>query len=641
MVEIQIPGLREWDLILLKRYNPVCHSPPRVCSMCGLGPCELSPGRGKCGMTQAAQAARWNLFMVLQGASAHMWTARKLLQRAIGKLGKDYRIELGDQIEINAPITSITSDIQPNLLSDLEDVLSWIEGELVRLFSCLNFGGESDPNELRSRSLHAGMLDLTAIEIADISQILLYCLPRGDPDTPLVRFGVQDINPENPRILLIGHDASVGIGITEFIQDKDLEVCGLCCMAHDVVRHTSRIKVVGNLSSQLEFISKGFADVVVIDEQCIRADLLFHLSKTGSAVIATSYNCAYGLPDLTHEPEEVILQRIVSGQILGGLILDLPKAAKVAVRLAPKIRQRRGLKCMFLPEGSAWLRVGRGPIRDTEIKDVAPGIIQGQIPGIIVFAGCPGSEEDRKEVAWMAEELIKLGYIVLSFGCSAMDLAYTDIFRRYGSNFDRGNLANLGSCVSASHAIGSAIKIAAILSHRRLKGNFVEIADYILNRVGICIVGWGAHTPKALAIFTGSNRLGIPVVLGKRGYGYGHQLLKGTSLGFVFDKRWRQMCWVGYLPEKLLCVSGSAKEALLEVIRLCMRPNDTPSGRKVKLRNYITASERLYGRPPQNVGLLVRSNYDIPEEYRDLVKEFQPSWVPDPTLLAHNLIMQG
>jgi acetyl-CoA decarbonylase/synthase complex subunit alpha len=75
------------------------------------------------------------------------------------------------------------------------------------------------------------------------------------------------------------------------MRKKDLmgkiEVVGICCTAHDLTRYEPRAKIVGPISWQLKYIRSGLADVIVVDEQCIRADTLEEAQKVHTPVIAT------------------------------------------------------------------------------------------------------------------------------------------------------------------------------------------------------------------------------------------------------------------------------------------------------------------------------------------------------------------
>ena len=53
-------------------------------------------------------------------------------------------------------------------------------------------------------------------------------------------------------------------------------------------RYNDRAKIVGPISWQLRFIRSGIPDLIVVDEQCIRTDVLQEAKAIGVPVIATS-----------------------------------------------------------------------------------------------------------------------------------------------------------------------------------------------------------------------------------------------------------------------------------------------------------------------------------------------------------------
>ena len=70
-----------------------------------------------------------------------------------------------------------------------------------------------------------------------------------------------------------------------------------------------------------------------------------------------------------------------------------------------------------------YMRTGRGPIQDVEIRKVGAPIVFGDIPGVIALAGCSNYANGEIEVHAIAEEFLKRGYIVLAAGCAAMDIS--------------------------------------------------------------------------------------------------------------------------------------------------------------------------------------------------------------------------
>ncbi len=126
-----------------------------------------------------------------------------------------------------------------------------------------------------------------------------------------------------------------------------LEVVGLCCTAIDNTRYYEQGKIVGPISWQLRFIRGGFADVVVLDEQCVRTDASLEAARVKAPVIAASEkNCA-GFKNRTNDPAEEIISDLVSGKVPGVLILDAEKVGEVAVKVAQRIAPiRKKFSCL-------------------------------------------------------------------------------------------------------------------------------------------------------------------------------------------------------------------------------------------------------------------------------------------------------
>lgn len=733
-----VTDLRNWDLRLLKRYKPLYAPFSDVCDFCTYGKCDLTKGkRGACGIDLRTQTSRRALLTAVIGASTHAGHARHLVSHLIEKYGRDHPIDLGNLIDVEAPIIRTVCGIRPRVLEDLEIALDYVEEQITHLLAATATGQEGDHLDFESKILHAGMIDSVAMEAADLAQISAYGFPRGDPEAPLAEIGFGTVDIKKPVIMCVGHNVAPGHEIMGYLKRNDLEkrveVCGLCCTAHDLTRHSDHAKIVGPISQQLRFIRSGVADVMVLDEQCIRTDSLIEARRVKAPVIATSDKMCLGLPDRTADPTDEIVEDLMSGRMPGVLILDPDKigevAPQVAIQVAPKrkkfkvipskaelismakrcnlcgrCREACGIdlaideathaagrgdlaplanlyeycvgcaRCEYacplnlpllsmmekaaekrLKEERYRIRVGRGPILDTEIREVGAPIVLGEIPGVIAFAGCANYPHGGREVAEMCEEFIKRKYIVVSSGCSAMSIALCrngegkTLYEAYPGAFDASCLANTGSCVSNAHIIGSAIKIAAIFARRNLRSNYEEIADYITNRVGAAGIIWGTMSQKAFAIAAGACRLGIPIILGPQGWKYGRLLLgrkENKKDWYAYDARTGKEMYIGPAPEHLYYAAESKEEAMVMATKLCMRPNDTTKGRAIKITNYVDLHKRFYGTLPDDLHTLVRTKADVPITMKDeILKALKESkWkegrIIDPTLL-HRLVRKG
>jgi len=294
----------------------------------------------------AGQQSRIVLLACCIGAATHIGHARHLVEHLIEKFGRRYPIDVGGiNIEVEAPITRLVCGIRPKTLGDLEDVLDYLENQLTHLLSATHTGQESSNIDFESKVFHAGMIDHVGLEVADIAQIAAFGFPKADAEAPLVELGYGTIDSLKPVILCIGHNVVPATEIVDYLKENGLygevEVCGLCCTAHDVTRYNPKAKIVGPISWQLRFIRSGVPDVVILDEQCIRTDALIEAQKIKAPVIVTSEkNCA-GLQNRTRDPIDAIVSDLVSGKVPGVLILDPAKVGEVATRTAVEVAPSR------------------------------------------------------------------------------------------------------------------------------------------------------------------------------------------------------------------------------------------------------------------------------------------------------------
>ena len=722
----EIPDLRNWDMRLLKTYAPWYAPFCDLCCLCTYGKCDLTENRrGACGIDIATQQARLVLLACLMGCSAHAAHAGHILEHLIEKHGADKKIDLGPSIVLEAPNIRTVTGIKPETLGDLKTVIEYVYKEITHLLDSTATGQEGSHLDYESKALHTGMLDHVALEAADIAQIVGFNYPTSVAETPLVDLGWASVDKSKPLILLVGHNPATSTAIIDYIQENDLydkvEVGGICCTANETVRYSDRAKIIGPLSRQLFFIRTGLADVIVTDEQCIRADMTVEASKVGTRVVATLDKAMYGLEDATErDTGEIIKQMVDEGKHFA--ILDTRKAAEVAVKVAMKIAPQRkkewlteeeaielAKKCtdcgmcekvcpnlfsigdgiievakgnfdlireqfnlcigcgkceqecpnkvlifkimQLAASKESWkIRAGRGPIMDTEIRNVGAPITLGTIPGVVALVGC-SNYPDINDIADMVDEFARRKYIVVLSGCAAMvagmkkDAEGKNIYERYSPAFDAGCVVNVGSCVANSHISGAAIKIANIFAALPLRANYEVIADYVLNRVGAVGVAWGAMSQKAAAIGTGVNRLGVPVILGPHSAKYRRLYLsrKGEDDWRVMDARKKQIVDTGEpSPEHLAYVCETKEKAMVMIPKLCIRKNDTPQGRSLKLNHYISLYKKYMGGGlPEDLHLFIRRDPDIPLVYKKEVRAYlqEIGWQPKepvglPTLIG-------
>jgi acetyl-CoA decarbonylase/synthase complex subunit alpha len=722
----EIPDLRPWDMRLLKTYKPWYAPFCDLCCLCTYGKCDLTENRrGACGIDIATQQARIILLACLMGCSAHAAHGGHILEYLIEKHGPDKKIDLGPNIEVEAPHIRTVLGLKPETLGDLKIAIEYVYKEIAQLLDATHTGQEGSCLDYESKALHASMLDHVGMEAADIAQIVGFGYPTCVADTPLVDLGWGSVDRSKPMILVVGHNPATSTAVIDYLRENDLydkiEVGGICCTALETTRYSDRAKIIGPLSRQLFFIRTGIADVIMTDEQCIRTDMPIEADKVDSRVIACLDKVMYGLEDATDwDTEEIVKQMVEEKKHFA--ILDPRRAAEVAAKVAMEIAPQRrkewlteeeakelAKKCsncgmceqvcpnLFnIGDGIAevakgnfdlireqfnlcigcgkceqecprripifkimqvaasketWkCRAGRGAIMDTEIRNVGAPITLGTIPGVVAFVGC-SNYPDIEDIADMVDEFARRKYIVVLTGCAAMvagmkkDEEGKTVYEKYPPDFDGGGVVNVGSCVSNSHITGAAIKIANIFAALPLRANYEVMADYVLNRVGACGVAWGAYSQKAASIGTGCNRLGIPVILGPHSAKYRRLYLsrKEEDDWTVMDARKREIVDSGEpSPEHLAYVCETKEKAMVMIPKLCIRKNDTPQGRAIKLNHYISLYKKYMGGGlPEDLHLFVRRDPDIPLVYKKEVREYlkQIGWQPKeavglPTLIG-------
>ncbi len=340
-----ITTLRGHHLRLLETYKPFYAPFCDLCCRCTFGKCDLSGDKkGACGITLSTQQSREFLMSCCMGVSAHAAHGGHLLDYLIEKFGADHKIDLGPEVLIEMPVMRTLIGLKPETLADLKKSLDYVNDNIVHLVASCHTGQEGGHLDYESKAMHAGLMDMLAMEISDVCQISALDMPRNCKETSLVDIGWKSAERSKPTILCVGHNVSSSKELIDYLQANDLydkvEVGGICCTAIDNTRYSDRAKVIGPLSRQLFYVRSGLADVIVTDEQCIRCDLPGEAKKAESAFIATSDKVSYGLENVTDKGSDEIVRMIVEeGKQV--LLLDPLKIGEVAAKVALEMVKKR------------------------------------------------------------------------------------------------------------------------------------------------------------------------------------------------------------------------------------------------------------------------------------------------------------
>ena len=147
--------IAELDYALLSRYPPLYTNPGGVCTDCGLGPCDLEDGKGKCGLEMEAFQGRLSLRKACRGCMTQMVASRLALDYALKRWPEDTPVSMGDILSISdhAPAISVLSGIHVKTIKDLNRALSYGEGQLARLFQA-GYSGTGTAVDFESMVLH-------------------------------------------------------------------------------------------------------------------------------------------------------------------------------------------------------------------------------------------------------------------------------------------------------------------------------------------------------------------------------------------------------------------------------------------------------------------------------------------------------
>ncbi|MDZ4171935.1 MAG: hypothetical protein U1C19_07185, partial [Methanobacteriaceae archaeon] len=295
-ISLNYPLIREYDFKLLSYFKPFYAPLCDMCCLCTYGKCDLSGNKkGACGINLEKQQSRMVLMACTIGASTHSAHARHLVDDLLEK-NPELELKYDNSIEVLTPIITTLTGITPKNAMDLDRIMTCVEKELTNLMASTHTGQEGDYLEFESKALHAGMIDTLSLEVAELAQINQYDLSKGEADVSMIEIGMGVADRDKPVILCIGHNIAPSSEIIDYAEEMDisddLEICGLCCSALEMGRKSSKSKIIGPISRQLMFIKSGIPDLVVLDEQCIRADIFELCDENNIPIITTSDKCS-------------------------------------------------------------------------------------------------------------------------------------------------------------------------------------------------------------------------------------------------------------------------------------------------------------------------------------------------------------
>ena len=345
--------IAELDYSLLDKYPPLYIHPQGVCADCGLGPCHLKEGQGKCGLEMESFQGRLSLRKACRGCMTQMVASRELLNYALKRWPEGTPISMGDILSISdyAPAISVLSGLYIKNLKDLNKALSYGEAQLAKLFQA-SYSGTGRAIDFESMVLHAGSVLLLVMGVAEMLKISCYGflsaanqaldqLEQFPPAT--LAGGWASIEKGKPVIAFVGDDFLSAWCAIDYAKQNGLteqiEICGIGAAGDDIARFYERCRIVAPMVRAAKAIRNGVFDVVVISPGCLPLDLVSEAARVESKAIWVGHHAVHDLTDSTDEPVDKIVNALAAGE-KAAWIRDVEKAGEVAVKLAQKVKRQ-------------------------------------------------------------------------------------------------------------------------------------------------------------------------------------------------------------------------------------------------------------------------------------------------------------
>ncbi len=614
-------ALRIWDHFLFKRYTPTY-------------------------VVKDRDAHVRTLFnMTVAGTAHYIAVARQRLDYAYSRLGEDFEVKLG--LDIEAPLTRLIIGVKPRVLRDLEETMSYVNKEFSETVASIHSNSEQHYLDYESKMFHLGLLSLLAMEVAELSYM---CLCAGKKTPEYIEWGAGVVDASKPLILVLG-DAPAALDVAEEIEKRNMsgivELAAAGCYAIDMWRITcGKAKIIGTQPDVESIINSGAPDVIIVGEYGAVNGIVEKASSKGAKLLVYSPRACLGLPNLTLLETKDIVDKLLNTSAPGAIITDSKKLAEVAVLLAVSLASKRECKRSAKLGNEVYkAKAPLGAFPEEVVRSVGVPVVMGTMPGVVAAVGCSFYPKGVGELGEIIENLASRNYLILTTECTALALS-TYKTREGECLYDAypDNIIVMGSPTAVAHIAGLALKVPAIFAKMPLRGNGPALLDYLLNRVGAVGLAWSTPNEATAAMAWGVLRAGVPVIVGPALAVAGRLFLgdpRDKSRYVVYDNKSKQKVFAGPIPEHLLALAKDPGEALILVSKHVIRLNDGNQCRSIKIGHYIDFYEKVHGELPPDLDLYIRSEADIPLTRKTQVLEYlkKKGWKPmepvliDPTVL--------
>jgi carbon-monoxide dehydrogenase catalytic subunit len=535
------------------------------CRNCLQGPCRIDPFgegalAGACGASADTIVARNLARAIAAGTAAHSGHAKHLahtlLKSAQGQ-APDYPIK--DEAKLKAVAAclgigtegmgtgEIAREVAKTALRDFsekETPVAWaatkvtqgrvetflkygvvptgIDAAISEVMHRTHYGVDADPVNLLLGGIKCALADFAGCAMGtDLADVLF-----GTPQPVFGRANLGVLKPEAVNIALHGHSPILSDLIAQVAHDLDGEaraagatagvnLVGICCTGNEVLMRHGIPAATHSVSQELAIVT-GALDAMVVDYQCIMPSLAtlaecFHTRLITTMPIAK-------IPGATHLEFSEEKGR--------------PTAAEI-IRLGIEAFKKRDPKKINIPSDQSELLAGFsteaivGALsllnRDDPLKPFIDNIVQGNILGVCLFAGCNNVRVPQDQnFLIMAQELARKNVLLLATGCGAGAFARHGLLTSqatidYAGDGLKAVLTAVGQAVGLPGPLPPVLHMGSCVDNSRAVQLAVAVANKLgvdLDKLPVVASAPEATTEKAIAIGTWAVAVGLPTHVG-------------------------------------------------------------------------------------------------------------------------------
>lgn len=534
------------------------------CRHCVQGPCRISPfedgpQRGVCGATADTMVARGLVRAIAAGAAAHSGHA-KHLAHALHKWvkGKAPEYAVKDEVKLRAVATrqgistegvnvrELAGKVVESAFSQFsegEGPLAWagatvtagrvealgklgalptgIESSIAEMLHRTHIGVDADPVNLLLGGISCAVADYTGCHIGtDLADILF-----GTP-APVVSEANMGVMREGAvNIALHGHNpvlSDVIVRVAAEMQEEakaagadGINLMGICCTGNEVLMRHGVPSLTHSISQEMPMLT-GALDAIVVDYQCVYPSIVEVARCYGTKVITTMGMAK--IPGATHielveeEAAEKAKEIIRAG-------IEIFKSRKGRPVNIPQIKSKvvAGFSVEAIVAALSKLNA------EDPLKPVIDNIVNGNIQGVVLFAGCNNVKvpQDHNYLV-IAEELAKRDVLLLATGCGAGAYARhgflsPEATEKYAGPGLKAVLTAIGEANGLGGPLPPVLHMGSCVDNSRAVDLTVAIANKLgvdTDKLPVAASAPEFKTEKAVAIGTWAVAAGLPTHLG-------------------------------------------------------------------------------------------------------------------------------